>query len=176
MRFPVRDTLAAARARWYFRSAKRAGWRARVWGRPSVRNHHGTILLGDRVRIVSTLARSEFVASEGTLEIGEGAFINYGCSISASRLVRIGPGCNIGTYCILMDNDFHRVEPELRNETPESAPIVLGANVWLGARVIVLRGVTIGDGSVIGAGSVVAGDVPPRTVAAGVPARVIRQL
>jgi maltose O-acetyltransferase len=77
---------------------------------------------------------------------------------------------------MLMDNDFHRIEPERRLERPDSAPIVLEANVWLGARVIVTRGVTIGEGSVVGAGSVVTSDVPPRTVVAGVPARVIRTI
>jgi maltose O-acetyltransferase len=75
-----------------------------------------------------------------------------------------------------MDNDFHRLEPERRNERPESKPIVLEDNVWLGGRVIVLAGVTIGEDSVIGAGSVVTSDIPPKVIAAGVPARVIRGL
>jgi maltose O-acetyltransferase len=75
-----------------------------------------------------------------------------------------------------MDNDFHRVEPERRHEVPESLPIILGENVWLGARVVVLRGVTIGAHSVVAAGSVVTRDIPPRTLAAGVPARVVREL
>jgi maltose O-acetyltransferase len=56
------------------------------------------------------------------------------------------------------------------------APVILEENVWLGARVIVLPGVTIGAGSVIGASSVVIDDVPPRCLAVGLPARVIRQL
>jgi maltose O-acetyltransferase len=53
---------------------------------------------------------------------------------------------------------------------------VLEDDVWLGARVVVLRGVTIGAGSVVAAGSVVHRDVPPRCLAGGVPATVIRQL
>jgi maltose O-acetyltransferase len=77
---------------------------------------------------------------------------------------------------MLMDNAFHRLEPERRNEVPPSAPIVIGNNVWLGARTIVLPGVTIGHDSVIGAGSVVTRDVPPRTLSAGVPARPIKNL
>jgi len=75
-----------------------------------------------------------------------------------------------------MDNDFHRLEPERRNERPDSAPIILEDNVWLGARVIVLKGVTIGEGSVIGAGSVVTKDIPPRSLAVGMPAKVIKTL
>jgi maltose O-acetyltransferase len=75
-----------------------------------------------------------------------------------------------------MDNDFHRMEPERRLERPESRPIAIEDNVWLGARVTVLGGVTIGEGSCVAAGSVVIDDVPPRSLAAGVPARVIRTL
>ena len=123
-----------------------------------------------------TVATLELVSEPGgTLEIGDGAFINYGCSIAATRLVSIGPKCSIGSYTIIMDNDYHRLEPERRNERPESAPIVLEQNVWLGARVIVLRGVTIGADSVIGAGSVVTRDMPPRSLAVGAPAKVIKE-
>jgi acetyltransferase-like isoleucine patch superfamily enzyme len=139
--------------------------------------NHGTMRIGARVRLVSTVATLELiVGSGGTMEIGESVFINYGCSIGATMLVRIGARSSLGPHVMIMDNDFHQLDPERRNEVPPSAPVVLGENVWLGARVIVLRGVTIGDGSVIGAGSVVAKDVPPRTVAGGIPAKVIRSL
>ncbi len=170
------DGWAVIRAKWYFRRARLGGNKVRVWGRPSVRNN-GRMLIGDRVRLVSTIATTELVAgANGVLEIGEGAFINYGCSIAADLLVRIGPRCNIGTHVIIMDNDFHRLEPDRRHEKPASRPIILEENVWLGGRVIVLNGVTIGKDSVIGAGSVVTRDIPPGVVAAGVPAKVIRQL
>jgi maltose O-acetyltransferase len=165
------------RARWYLRHAERAGPRVRVWGRPRVKVWDGHLLVGDRLLLVSTPAVTELAVHDGgTLEIGDRVFINYGCSIVASLLVRIGPRCSIGTHAILMDNDFHRPEPERRNERPESRPIVLEENVWLGARVTVLRGVTIGRDSVIGAGSVVTRDIPPRSVAVGLPARVVRCL
>jgi maltose O-acetyltransferase len=75
-----------------------------------------------------------------------------------------------------MDNDFHRLEPERRQEKPPSSPIILEENVWLGARVIVLPGVTIGAGTVVGAGSVVTRSIPSRSVAVGVPARVVKSL
>lgn len=167
---------AVARARWYFRSAERLGKGVRLWGRPVIRNR-GSLLIGDRVRMLSTMAPLEIDVGRGaTLEFGEGAYVNYGCSIGATLSVRIGAGSSIGSGSILMDNDFHSLEPERRNELPPSAPIVLEENVWLGVRAIVLRGVTIGKGSVIGAGSVVTRDIPPRSLAAGVPARVIRTL
>lgn len=171
-----RQVRAVMRARWHFRNATDLGTKVRVWGRPAVRND-GTMIVHPRVRLVSTLAKTELVSSpNGTLEIGESAFINYGCSIAASELVKIGPGCNIGTHAILMDNDFHELDPERRNETPESKPIILEENVWLGGRVIVLAGVTIGANSVVGAGSVVTKDVPANHVVAGIPAKIVRQL
>lgn len=169
------DVCAVLRAGWYFRNAT-VGRRVRLWGRAVVSNY-GTLAVGERARIVGTLVPVELYVGEGAqLEIGAGAFINYGCSIAANQLVRIGPRCSIGTYAIIMDNDFHHIEPERRDERPESAPIVLEENVWLGARVTVLRGVTIGAGSVVAAGSVVVKDIPPRSLAAGVPARVIRSI
>ena len=80
------------------------------------------------------------------------------------------------TNVMIIDNDFHSLSPEQRDIQPPSKPITIGDNVWLGGHVIVLPGVTIGDGSVIGAGSVVTGDIPPRSLAVGTPAKVIRTL
>jgi len=111
-----------------------------------------------------------------TLEIGDRSFINYGGSISAMSSVSIGADATIGPHCLILDNDFHELDPGRRNEMPASRPVVLEQNVWLGARVIVLPGVRIGKNSAIGAGSVVTKDIPPDVVAAGVPARVIRKL
>jgi maltose O-acetyltransferase len=170
------DGKAVLAARYYLRSAERLGSRVRVWGHPVVANS-GRLIVGDRVRLVSTVAKLEIAVEHGAeLEIGERAFINYGCSIGATQRVRIGPRCTIGTHVIMMDNDFHRLEPDRRDERPPSAPIELEENVWLGARVIVLRGVTIGANSVIGAGSVVSQNVPGGVIAAGVPAKVLRAL
>lgn len=170
------DIRAVARARWQLRKAEHLGDRVRVWGRLHV-IAQGRLVVGLRTQLYSTIATTELVVGPGgELEIGDHGFINYGCSISASLRVTIGPRCRIGTHVLMMDNDFHRLEPARRDERPESAPITVGENVWIGGRSIVLNGVTIGDDSVIGAGSVVSSDVPPSTVVAGVPARVIRTL
>ena len=57
-----------------------------------------------------------------------------------------------------------------------SQPVLLKSGCWIGAGVIILPGVTIGENSVVGAGSVVTKDVPPATVVAGNPARIIRNI
>lgn len=163
-------------ARWYFRKADELGKRVRLAGRPKIRNR-GVMLVGDRVRVDSVFARVE-LATElgGRLEVGDRVFINVGCSVAATELVQIGAGSLLGPHCILIDNAFHHVEPELRLVRPPSAPIILEENVWLCARTIVLPGVRIGAGACVAAGSVVTKDVAPRTLVGGVPARVIRQL
>jgi maltose O-acetyltransferase len=163
-------------AKWYLRRSSSLGRRVRVFGRLDVTvGNAGHLLVGERVLLISTPLPTQIVV-DGVLEIGDGTFINHGCSIGATLDIRIGRRCRIGPHVLMMDNDYHRLEPERRDERPESRPIVLEENVWLGARAIVLRGVRIGEGSVVGAGSVVTTDLPPRSLAFGLPARVVRKL
>ena len=87
--------------------------------------------------------------------------------------ITLGDGTFLGNNVVLttMNHDF---DPEHRSTT-YPAPIVTGKNVWIGSSVTIIPGVTIGDGAIVGAGSVVTKDVPPYTIVAGVPARVIRK-
>jgi acetyltransferase-like isoleucine patch superfamily enzyme len=170
------DAAAVLRARYYLRSALTLGPRVRLWGTPFVSNF-GKLYIGDRVRFSSVVSTLELgVGRDGTLEIGDRVLINHGCSIAATKLVRIGDRCNIGSQVILMDSSFHELDPARRDQEPEPQPLVLEPNVWLAARVIVLPGVTVGENTVVGAGSVVTRDLPPNVLAAGMPARVIRSL
>jgi acetyltransferase-like isoleucine patch superfamily enzyme len=162
--------MAAARV--YLRGCASIGAYTQVTGR--VRVHHGgTIIIGSRVRIHSTVVAVELAAMPGgVLEIGDGTFVNYGVSISCHESVRIGRNCLLGTYVNILDNTWHDVQDH--NRLPPSRPVVIEDNVWLGNRVIVLPGVTIGHNAVIGAGAVVARDIPPCSVAVGMPAQVVR--
>jgi maltose O-acetyltransferase len=172
----MRPGIAARvlRSRWLLRRCAQVGRLPRVYGKLRLRTW-GRITIGEKLLVMGTLVPSEIVAQPGgVVEIGDHVFINYGVSISAHRLVRIGNRCQIGNWSILIDNDYHWSE-DPRRPAP-SAPIILEDDVWLGARVIVLKGVTIGRGAVIGAGSVVTRCVPPRCVAVGAPARVVRTL
>jgi acetyltransferase-like isoleucine patch superfamily enzyme len=170
------DARAVVRARWYLRDAEHVGSRVRLRGRPVV-SARGRLIIHDRVQLVSTVATLELVVEDGArLEIGERSLVNFGTSIVAANCVTVGPRCLIGTHCMIMDTPFHNVDPNRRLEPPPSEAIEIGENVWIGARVIVMPGVTIGDDCAIGAGSVVTHDVPPKSLAAGVPAKVIRAL
>lgn len=160
------------RAKWALRRCDRVGPWPRLFGRVMVKNH-GRITIGERLLMYGGTVRGELVtAPGGIIEIGNQVFINYGVSISAHTLVKIGNRCQIGNYSLLMDNDYHRIGD--KTMLGHSTPIILQDDVWLGARVIVLKGVTIGQGAVIGAGSVVTRDIPPRSVAVGQPARVVK--
>lgn len=117
--------------------------------------------------------RCELTAHEGgRLEIGDQVFVNYGCSISAHTLVRIGSGCLIGQYSIIMDCDYHSADGS--GSHGDSRPIVIEDSVWIGARCIILKGVTIGRGAIVAAGSVVTRDVPAGAMVGGAPARLLR--
>lgn len=110
------------------------------------------------------------------LKLGKNVFINFNLSLLTPAKVEIGDNCyigpNVGLYTAM-----HPISPEARNAGINFArPIKIGADCWLGAGVIVLPGVEIGEGCTIGAGSVVTKNIPPRTVAAGNPCRVLRKI
>jgi maltose O-acetyltransferase len=169
----IRKIGPALNARWHLRVATSTGRRITLAGSPKVVNQ-GTMTFGERVRLDSTVAKLELVVMPGGhLEVGNNVFVNYGSSLVSSKHVKIGDDVLIGTHVMVMDCDFHRVEDKSWDTSGE--PIVLEDRVWLGNRSMVLKGVTVGHDAVVAAGSVVTRDVPPRTVVAGVPAKVVRR-
>jgi len=134
----------------------------------------GNIEFGEGVTLVGKIVPIEIVSHEGAcVSIGDHTFINYGSSISAHKLVKIGRHCLLGHYTFILDNNEHGVER--RDAIPASAPVTIEDHVWIGSRAIILPGISIGHHSVIGAGSVVTNDIPANCMAAGNPARVVRQ-
>ena len=104
-----------------------------------------------------------------------------GTVICAAMSVSVGRECLFGVDVLIADTDFHPLKAAGRRHSDNvddiaAAPIVIGDNVFIGARSMILKGVQVGENSVIGAGSIVASDIPPNVVAAGVPARVLRDL
>jgi acetyltransferase-like isoleucine patch superfamily enzyme len=110
----------------------------------------------------------------GSIDIGDSVYINYGSIISAQQSVRIGSNVMIGNYCIVADTETPGIEDPLGNPSINPRPVEIGEGAWLAARVTVLPGSRIGAGAVIAAGSVVAGNIPPGSVAGGIPARILR--
>ena len=110
------------------------------------------------------------------ITVGARSFVNYGAILLDCAPVAIGEDVQIATGVQLL-TATHPLDPDLRRESWESAhPISIGDGAWLGGGVIVCPGVTIGERAVVGAGSVVTRDLPPGVLAAGNPARVLREL
>ena len=115
----------------------------------------------------------------GRIRIGSGSFLNQMVMVAASELVEIGDHCMAANGALITDAD-HRFDDLTRPITHQGftakGPTIIGDNVWLGANAVVTGGVTIGERAVIGAGSVVTGDIPGGVIAAGTPARVLREI
>ena len=109
------------------------------------------------------------------LSIGEGTYINRRTMLDATESLTIGKHVAIGPGCYITDHD-HGLDPALPplQQPMHAKPTRIGDWAWLGANVVVLKGVTIGERTIVGAGSVVTRDLPPDSICAGVPARVIR--
>ena len=111
--------------------------------------------------------------------IGSGCFLNLGVMVAAADLVEIGDHCMFANGCFITDGSHRFDDPE--KPVPwqgfeSKGPTRIGANVWCGAHVVVTSGVSIGERCVVGANSVVTEDIPAYSVAAGVPAKVLRKV
>jgi maltose O-acetyltransferase len=120
----------------------------------------------------------EASAPDSAIVIGDGAQINNNAFIkSEGPGIRIGAGALLGSGVTIYDSDFHDLHPaRRRGGHPRMAAVELGENVFVGDAVLILKGVRIGAHSVIGAGSIVTASVPEGVIAAGNPARVIREI
>lgn len=138
--------------------------------------------------LLQGLMVTETNASE--ISIGNNVFIGSNTVIDCSMKVVIDDDALVSYQCLLLDSNNHSNDAsERRNDLPTvmkgqpydwtavpSKPIHVCRGAWIGARSIILKGVTVGEGSIVGAGSVVTKDVPPYTVVAGNPARVVKLL
>lgn len=116
---------------------------------------------------------------DARIRIGSGSFLNIGVMVASAGLVEIGDHVMLANGCFVSDADHRFGDPE----TPvpwqgfaSKGPTRLGDNVWCGANVVITSGVTVGERAVIGANSVVNRDVPPHSIAAGAPAKVLKQV
>jgi maltose O-acetyltransferase len=121
----------------------------------------GEIRLRQGVSFAGGMLATELISYPGArLEIGAATFVNYGVSLEAHDMVRIGRRCLLASFVRVADRDARR-----------AGPVIIEDDVWLAHGVIVDPGVTIGAGSVVSAGSVVTQDVPPGSLASGNPAQ-----
>ncbi len=126
-----------------------------------------------RVDGTFTIYANSFVrVNRGGELILKGGFINEGVQIVCASKITIGENCAIAPDVIIRDYDVHTIEEAGYQNKKE---IEIGNHVWIGTRAIILKGVKIGDGAIIAAGTVVTKDIPAYSIAAGVPAKVIKE-
>jgi acetyltransferase-like isoleucine patch superfamily enzyme len=137
------------------------------------RRGYGRLVIGKFAHIGDHTALR---AHEGTLRIGDKAVLGARVTVNSYLHVEIGATSLIGddAYICDFDHRYGRLDQPIKDQGIVKAPVRIGRDVWLGTKATVLRGVDIGEGSVIGAGSVITRDLPPYSVAAGAPARVLK--
>lgn len=139
-----------------------------VYARPG----YGRIVLGRFVHLGDGTALR---AHEGTLRLGERCVLGQHDTVNCYLDIEIGARSLIADSVYVCDFDHRYADPDrpIKDQGIVKAPVRIGPDVWIGVKASVLRGVVVGAGSVVGAHALVNRDVPPYTVAAGVPARVV---
>lgn len=132
----------------------------------------GSMSIGNNVEIAGDFGRSTFFKIGGDLKIADEVFINRGCEIYATTEVVFEYDATVAPGVVVRDSDMHAVD----EGEVERAPVKIKRRAWLGTQCIILKGVTVGEDAVVGAGSVVTKDVPPGSIVAGNPAKIIREL
>jgi acetyltransferase-like isoleucine patch superfamily enzyme len=185
----ARAKLWAQKWRWYERNA--LPWnRARIHREFARREAfcrwpvHGNVLEAFAERRLDVGAHTLFepnvwitLGPDARVKIGSGTFLNLNVMVAAHDLVEIGDHCMFANGCFVTDANHRYDDPEqpvTYQGFTSKGPTRVGDNVWCGAHVVITSGVTVGERCVIGANSVVTEDLPPYSIAAGVPAKVIR--
>ena len=180
----------------YPRLLKKCG-RNVVFGANVVLRHPKKIVIGDNVVIDDNCLLDAKGESNAGITIGSGVFmgrntilhckngdivigddvnIGFNCDIASSNRVEIGRKVLIAAYSYIVGggHDFSRSDASVMDQKRTAKGIFVAPEAWIGAGVIVQDGCTIGEGTIVGAGAVVNADLPPKVIAVGIPARVLR--
>ena len=124
-----------------------------------------------------TVIRPPFRCDYGAFTtFGARTFVNFDLVVLDGAAVRVGDDVQMAPRVQLLTATHPLDVAERISGVEQCLPVTIEDGVWLGAGVIVCPGVTVGAGTTVAAGAVVAHDLPPRVLAAGVPARVVREL
>lgn len=127
-----------------------------------------------------------------SVDIGKDCYIGDMSRIWAAKRIEIGDRTLIAHNVNIFDTTTHPTDKKIRYEhecivkcngmpsekfqTIEDADVIIGDDVWIGCNSIILKGVKIGSGSIVAAGSIVTKSIPPNTMVAGNPARVVKKV
>lgn len=160
---------------------------------PTAKVHYRIIRLGLNCQLTignGSIIQGTIISDRdgAVISIGENTFIGSSNIISAER-IEIGDDVLIAWGCWIVDHNSHAISWEKRcNDVKDwyvgkknwdnviRKPVKINNKAWIGFNSIILKGITIGEGAIVGAGSVVTKDVPPYTIVAGNPAKIISEL
>jgi len=177
-RWYERSSLPWNRAALHFEMGRRKSFaRWPIYGNVLEMLREGRLELGENVLFEPGVWLT--AGGDARIRIGGGSFLNLGVQVAAAELVEIGEHCMFANGCFITDAN-HRFD-DLETPVPwqgfsSKGPTRIGDNVWCGANVVVTSGVTIGRRCVVGANSVVTEDLPPFSIAAGAPAKVLKTI
>lgn len=139
-----------------------------------------------------TIGASFIALFGGKITVDENTYIGGGTVLQSKERITIGKNVIVANNVLLVDNNNHPTAPEERMKMSqcndflnddlwswkyaESKPIIIEDNVWIGRDSRILKGVKIGKGSIVALGAIVTHDVPPYSVVAGNPAKVVKKL
>jgi acetyltransferase-like isoleucine patch superfamily enzyme len=134
-------------------------------------------LVGVQVTMTAGMVPGHDLGPVPVLRIGDRCVIGRGSHIIAHHSIQIGDDVFTGPYVYITDQNHGYADPEIPigRQLPRNTAVSIGSGTWLGAGAIILPGACIGRNVVVAAGSVVRGEIPDRCVAAGVPAKVVRE-
>lgn len=147
---------------------------------PDARVHprQGTICLGAGCTVApgAVIQGNVMMGKQCSLQMYS-MLIGYGSRENPGGLIEIGNQVRIAPHVVMVaaNHNFADAGRPIHGQGLTHAPIRIGNDVWIGARVMITAGVSIGAGCIIGAGAVVTKDIPPYSIAVGVPARVVKQ-
>ena len=147
-------------------------WHVEIFGAPIRIGNFATVIAAGDMKVRISVWNDKTYS--GQITIGDYVMLCPGSRISSASAITIEDNCMIAGKVYITDCDWHDVYNRIA--IGKAKPIRVEKNVWVGDSAIVCKGVTIGENSVIGAGAVVVEDIPANVIAAGNPARVVRQL
>ncbi|MBD1916313.1 MULTISPECIES: acyltransferase [Cyanophyceae] len=162
------------------------GSNSEIRGSIDKRSKNSLIKIGDDSLIEGFLVTE---TDGSSITIGNNTYIGGSTILDCVVSISIGDDVLVSYGCVFADSDNHSTRYSIRRKdladwrqgkhdwtTTKSSPITVSNGAWIGTHAIILKGVTIGEGAIVGAGSVVTKDVPPWTIVAGNPARIIQEI
>ncbi len=147
-------------------------WHVKVFGSPIELGVFSNVIGAVEAKVRLSVWSDD--KEKGGIQIGKYCLICPGVRISSAYEITIGDNCMFANCAFITDADWHGIYDRVSIGRKE--PIAIANNVWVGDSAIICKGVSIGENSIIGAGAVVTRSVPPNVIAAGNPARIVRQL